>query len=337
MITARRVFTVVSFLGLMLLCLMSGALLVGSTLVPLSAVVQVLLGNQTLGPEVTIILNLRLPRIVVAALAGGGLSVAGAAFQALTRNPLADPSLLGVSSGAAFGVVVAQVLGLGVTPLGMLGLTTFAFFGALLAAVVVFLIARTGGQLPIQTLLLAGVIVALFFSSAITLMISLVDFNRLGGVIHWLLGNLSALPSSSIALFALLLGVGVALILTQARRLNLLSMGEEPALQLGVEAERLKRRIFVSASLLTASVVTFTGPIGFVGLIVPHAVRLLFGGDNRLLIPASFFAGASFLLLADTFARSIVAPSELAVGVVTAFAGTPFFVYLLRTRYRGLQ
>ena len=336
MITPRRLLTILSLLTIALLLLMGGALLVGSAHLSPGAIVKVLTGTQTVGPEVSVILGLRLPRILVAALAGGGLAVAGAAFQALTRNPLADPSVLGVSSGAAFGVVLAQLFGFGLAPLQALGLTTFAFFGALLAAGLVVLIAQSNGRLPIQTLLLAGVIVGLFFSAAITLLISLVDVNRLGGVIHWLLGNLGALSPGSLALFAALVGIGTVLVLTQARQLNLLALGEESALQLGVEAERVKRTIFIGASLLTAVVVTFTGPIGFVGLIVPHTIRLLFGSDHRLLIPASLLAGAAFLLLADTLARTLVAPNEMAVGVITAFSGAPFFVYLLRTRYRSL-
>lgn len=336
MMTLRRVVTVLALLSVLLLLLMGGALLVGSAPVSPRAILRVLTGVQAGGPEVTVVLDLRLPRIVVAALAGAGLAVAGAAFQAITRNPLADPSILGVTSGAAFGVVLAQLVGFAMTPLQALGLTAFAFLGALLAAGAVFLIARTNGAIPIQTLLLAGVIVGLFFSAAITLLISLADVNRLGGVIHWLLGNLSALSRPTLVLFAALLVIGVGLILTQTRQLNLLLLGEESALQLGVEVERVKRRIFIGASLITAVVVTFTGPIGFVGLIVPHTIRLLFGGDHRLLIPASLVGGAAFLLFADTVARNIIAPSEMAVGAVTAFSGAPFFVYLLRTRYRSL-
>ena len=329
MITLRRVVAVLALLSIPLLLLIGGALLVGSAPVSPRAVLRILTGAHTGGPEATVILDLRLPRVIVAALAG-------AAFQAITRNPLADPSILGVTSGAAFGVVLAQLVGFALTPLHALGLTAFAFVGALLAAGAVFLIARTNGALPIQTLLLAGVIVGLFFSAAITLLISLADVNRLGGVIHWLLGNLSALSRPTLLLFAALLAIGVGLILTQTRQLNLLLLGEESALQLGVDAERVKRQIFIGASLTTAVVVTFTGPIGFVGLIVPHTIRLLFGGDHRLLIPASLVAGAAFLLFADTVARNIIAPSEMAVGVVTAFSGAPFFVYLLRTRYRSL-
>lgn len=280
-------------------------------------------------------LSIRLPRIAAAALAGGALAVAGVAFQALTRNPLAEPSVLGVSGGAAFGVVIGQSLGLGLGLLGAAGLTALAFAGAVVAAAAVYLIAGAG-RLSVQTLLLAGVIVGLFFASAITLVISVVDVNRLGGVIYWLLGNLGTLPPASLGLFALCAAAGLWLVLARARELNLLALGEEAAQQLGVDAERLKLRIFAGAALLTASVVAFAGPIGFVGLIVPHALRMLLGPDNRRLVPAAFVGGAIFLLAADTVARSIVAPAELSVGVITAFCGAPFFVWLLRTRYRAL-
>jgi iron complex transport system permease protein len=272
--------------------------------------------------------------VAVAVLAGAALAVAGVGFQALTRNPLAEPSILGVSSGAAFGVVLAQILGFRTGILAALGVAVFAFGGALLAAAVVYLIAVAPGGLAVQTLLLAGVIVGIFFSAAITVIISVVDFNRLSGVIHWLLGNLAPIPAASLALFAALAAGGVWLILNSARELNLLALGEEAASQLGVDAERLKRRVFVAAALLTGTVVAFTGPIGFVGLIVPHVLRSLVGQDNRFLVPTAALAGGAFLLAADTLARNVVAPAELSVGVITAFCGAPFFVWVLRTRTR---
>ena len=323
---------------LVLLAAVAGvALFLGSASLSAAKVLDALTGRA--GPasvESVVTLSLRLPRIAVAALAGGGLAVAGVAFQALTRNPLAEPSILGVSSGAAFGVVLAQLFGLGLSALEVLGLSVFGFAGALLAAGAVYLIASGTTGLGVQTLLLAGVIVGIFFSSAITVLISLVDFNRLGGVIHWLLGNLEPKPAGALALFALLAAVGFWLVLRQARELNLLALGEEAATQLGVNAERLKLRIFLAAALLTGSVVAFAGPIGFVGLIVPHTLRMLLGPDNRMLVPTSLLGGAVFLLLADTVARNIVAPAELSVGVITSFCGAPFFVYLLRTRYRAM-
>jgi iron complex transport system permease protein len=240
--------------------------------------------------------------------------------------------VLGVSSGAAFGVVMGQLFGLGLTSLEALGLTAFGFAGAALAGATVYLIATSAGGVPVHTLLLAGVIVGIFFSSAITVLISVVEINRLGGVIHWLLGNLAPIPPGPLAVFAGLAALGFWLVLGQARHLNLLALGEEGALQLGVSAERVKRRIFVGAALLTGTVVAFAGPIGFVGLVVPHVLRLSLGPDNRLLVPAALLAGGVFLLIADTLARNLVAPAELSVGVITSFCGAPVFIYLLRAR-----
>jgi iron complex transport system permease protein len=333
MTDARRLAAALTLLGLVLLIVAAAALFVGSAGLSPAAVARALVGRaEASSIEAVVTLSLRLPRMVAAVLAGGALAVAGVGFQALTRNPLAEPSVLGVSSGAAFGVVVAQILGLQTGIVAALGVAAFAFAGALLAAGIVYVVARAPGGLAVQTLLLAGVIVGIFFSAAITVIISLVDFNRLSGVIHWLLGNLAPIPRASLALFALLAAGGVWLILRRARELNLLALGEEAASQLGVDAERLKRRVFVGAALLTGTVVAFTGPIGFVGLIVPHVLRGLVGQDNRLLVPTAAVAGAAFLLAADTLARNVVAPAELSVGVITAFCGAPFFVWVLRTR-----
>lgn len=336
MITLRRTLVVTAALFGAFCLVAAAALTLGSAAIGLGEIARVLRHPWQAWTDLaaTVVLGLRLPRILLAAMAGAGLAVAGAAFQALTRNPLADPAILGVSSGAAFGVVVAQVLGLGALPFGFVPLAAFAFGGALLAATAVYLIASVGGRLPIQTLLLAGVITGLFFSSVITLVVSLLDFGRLGGIIHWLLGSLSPVGYGGLEVMAVALAIGVGIVYAQARSLNLLALGEESALQLGVEAERVKRLIFLAASLLTGAVVAFTGPIGFVGLIVPHAVRMLFGSDHRLLIPAAVLSGAGFLVLADGLARTLVRPAELPVGVITSFCGAPFFIYLLRTRFR---
>jgi iron complex transport system permease protein len=334
---ARRLAAVLTVLGVVLTAVALAALFVGSAGLSASAVARALAGRaEASSVEAIVTLSLRLPRVAVAVLAGAALAVAGVGFQALTRNPLAEPSILGVSSGAAFGVVLAQILGLSAGLLAALGVAVFAFGGALLAAAIVYLIAVAPGGLAVQTLLLAGVIVGIFFSAAITVIISVVDFNRLSGVIHWLLGNLAPIPAASLALFAALAAGGVWLILNSARELNLLALGEEAASQLGIDAERLKRRVFVAAALLTGTVVAFTGPIGFVGLIVPHVLRSLVGQDNRFLVPTAALAGGAFLLAADTLARNVVAPAELSVGVITAFCGAPFFVWVLRTRTRPI-
>jgi iron complex transport system permease protein len=330
---ARRLAVALAALAGVLLAIALTALFVGSAGLSPAAVARALTGRaEASSVEAIVTLSLRLPRVAVAMLSGAALAVAGVGFQALTRNPLAEPSVLGVSSGAAFGVVLAQIMGFETGLVAALGVAAFAFAGALLAAAIVYLVATAPGGLGVQTLLLAGVIVGIFFSAAITMIISVVDFNRLSGVIHWLLGNLAPIPATSLALFAALAAGGVWLILRHARELNLLALGEEAARQLGVDAERLKRRVFLAAALLTGTVVAFTGPIGFVGLVVPHVLRALVGQDNRLLVPTSAVAGATFLLAADTLARNVVAPAELSVGVITAFCGAPFFVWVLRAR-----
>ncbi|MFN3477114.1 MAG: FecCD family ABC transporter permease [Candidatus Methylomirabilales bacterium] len=338
MITFRKMMVVLlSLFGVLILAILA-SLSVGSAKLPPGEIVRVLFrafSQDWSDPAQTVILALRLPRTLLAAFAGAGLAVAGAAFQALTRNPLADPFLLGVSSGAAFGVVVAQTFGLSRIFPGSVGSPLFAFLGALLSTLGVYLIASSDGRLPIQTLLLSGVIVGLFFSSAITLFISFASASDLPGILHWLLGSLGPIDYGPLILLLGCLLVGMGMISVQAKSLNLLALGEEAALQLGVEGERVKRIVFVSASLLVGTVVAFSGSIGFVGLIVPHTIRMLFGPDNRLLIPASALSGAGFLVLADSLARTIVSPAEIPVGVITSLCGAPFFVYLLRKRYRS--
>lgn len=332
-----RVLAIVGGLGAAFAAIAVGALFVGGAGLSPSAVVAALLGRRSPeSVETIVVLSLRVPRIAAAALAGGALAVAGVGFQGLTRNPLADPAVLGVSSGAAFAVVAMQLSGLALGAGEGVRLAGAAFVGAVVAGVLVHTIAWSEGRLLIQTLLLGGVIVGIFFSAAIAVLTSLVDANRLAGVVHWLLGNVAPIPRPSLVLFALLTALGVWAIAREARELNLLALGEEPALQLGVDAERLKRRIFLGAALLTATVVAFSGPIGFVGLVVPHMLRLMLGPDHRVLVPAAVVGGAIFLLVADTLARTVAAPAEISVGIITSFCGAPFFVYLLRARTRGV-
>lgn len=332
---ARRLGVVLIASAVALLAVMAVALFLGSAGLSMTDVVTVLAGSGSADSIASVVVwRLRLPRIAAAVVAGGALAVAGVGFQALTRNPLAEPSVLGVSSGAAFGVVIGQLVGGGESLGHAVRLTVFGFAGALVAGAAVYLIAAVDGGLPVQTLLLAGVIVGIFFASALTVLTSLVDINRLGGIVHWLLGNVSALAPASLAVFALVTAVGFWLVVGQARQLNLLVLGEEAALQLGVNAERLKLRIFTGAALLTSAVVAFAGPIGFVGLVVPHMLRMLLGPDNRVLAPTALLGGGVFLLVADTLARNVIAPAELSVGVITSFCGAPLFIYLLRTRAR---
>ena len=318
------------------------ALSVGTVRVGFAEIVGILFGKLLPNPvswtetQETIVLSLRLPRTLLAGIVGSALALAGAGFQAISRNPLADPYILGVSSGAAFGVVMGVLTGLGAGT-GILFLPLFGFVGALVAAVVVYGIASIDGRLPVHTLLLAGVVVSLFFSSAIMLASALMQAEELQGVVFYLMGNLRVVSYPTIGIVLGCLLIGTALIYGQVLALNLLSAGEEAAAQLGVEPEWVKRIIFVACSLVTGAAVSASGSIAFVGLMVPHAVRLCLGSDNRLVIPASVLGGAIFLILADIIARTVVAPLELPVGVITAFLGAPFFAYLLRSRYRSVS
>lgn len=277
----------------------------------------------------TILLRLRLPRAVLAALVGGALALSGCTFQALLRNPLAEPYVLGISGGAAVGAVAAVVTGAAVLlpwtlPLGALA-------GALAAMALVLQIARRAspGGLDTRVLILSGVIAGAFFNAVILLLLSLADVESFRSAIFWMMGNLSAADWGSNALLAALLAPAAVVVLSLARPFNLLSRGEEVAYYLGAPVARVKLASYLAASLMVAAAVAAAGVIGFVGLIVPHAVRLAWGNDHRLLLPASFLAGAAFLLLADTVARIAVSPVELPAGVVTAVCGVPFFVALL--------
>ena len=326
------------------LALLAGLLLVGLTLsvmigtVPVgpARMIRALAGTGAADdPALAIVREIRVPRAALAGLVGACLALAGLGFQAISRNPLADPSVLGVSSGASFGVVVAMLLGLASSSGHPALVTLFAFGGAVLAALIVYAVARVDGRLPITTLLLSEVIIGLFFTSYVMLGTALLASNELQAVVFWLMGNLAPVGESTLAILGLSLAAGALILARQALRLNILALGEEQALQLGVEAERVKRVVFVIASLLTGASVAAAGSIGFVGLIVPHAARLMLGPDNRTLVPATGLLGAAFLVLADLVARTVAAPAEVPVGVITAFCGAPLFVYLLRTRRGG--
>ncbi len=277
----------------------------------------------------SILFQLRLPRAALAALVGGALGLTGCTFQALLRNPLAEPYVLGVSGGAAVGAVAVVVTGIGVALPWMLPLG--AFLGAVAAMALVLEVARRAspGRMDTRVLILSGVIIGAFFNAVILLLLSMADVESFRSAIFWMMGNLSGADWGSTGLLALLLVPGAVAVLSLARAFNLLSRGEEVAFYLGASVQRVKLTAYLAASLMVAAAVAAGGVIGFVGLIVPHAVRLAWGNDHRLLLPASFLAGTAFLLLADTIARLVVAPAELPTGVVTAVAGVPFFVALL--------
>ncbi len=334
-ITSKKVLTVSILLGLLLILVILISITMGSVKVPplrsIRILFQSILGLKGSGNETkrTIILSLRLPRAILAGLVGAGLSVSGATFQALLRNPLADPYILGVSSGAAVGAILAILLGLGTFSFG---LPLISFLGALLTVLIVFYFGRQDGKIHPNTLLLAGVIIGSFLSALIMFFISVSQREELHTIIFWLMGDFSFSNARAILIIFPYILLGFFLLYLRSRQLNLILSGEENAIQLGVDVEKLKLVSYLSASLITAASVSVCGLIGFVGLIIPHAVRLIFGPDHRLLIPASALVGASFLIASDTVARTLLAPTELPVGVITAAFGGPFFIYLLKTR-----
>jgi iron complex transport system permease protein len=336
-LTLKRLLWTCGALAVVLLACMVLALNLGA--VPISVTELVLnLGRVAIGQSDQlpteyrlIVFDLRLPRILLGILVGAALSVSGASFQAMLRNPLADPFILGVSSGAAVGSILATLIAPRFTLITPLG----AFLGAITTIAAVYFLGRREGELDSTTLLLGGVISASFLSAVVMFLMTALTGRDLRGTVFWLMGDLSTPIQPGLQwIFSVGLLAGIGAIYTTAADLNLLLTGEREAIHLGVEVTRVKLVVYVSASLLTGLAVSASGTIGYVGLLVPHAVRLLFGPDYRLLIPASALCGAIAIVLADTLARTVAAPTELPVGAMTAMAGAPLFIYLLR---RGMR
>ena len=276
-----------------------------------------------------IIFDFRLPRVTLGLLVGGGLALAGSVFQALLKNPLAEPFILGISGGAAAGAVL--VIALGFVALGSLVLPAAAFAGALLAILLVFGVAMaTDRRMDVRVLLLAGVVVGSFFTAVIAFILSLSEARAVRSAIVWMMGSLAGADWGNVAVVAAYTLPAALVLIAMARALNLMAVGEETAAYLGADVEKVKRIAYIVASLMTAAGVAVAGVIGFVGLIVPHGVRLIVGSDQRYLLPLSFLAGGVFLSLADLLARVALAPIEIPIGVITAFVGVPLFLILLR-------
>jgi iron complex transport system permease protein len=274
-----------------------------------------------------IVLELRLPRVALGLLVGGALAVAGASLQALIRNPLADPYLLGLSGGAGLGAVLAIVLGLA----SAWALPAAAFAGSIVTIAVVYRLARVaGGALDSRVLLLAGVVVGAFAGALVSGILAVAETTGVRSALLWLMGGLGGLGWAAVAALAAYSLPALVVLAREARGLDLLALGEEPALYLGAEVAGVKRRVYLSASLLTAAAVAAAGIIGFVGLVVPHAIRMLRGHSHRGLLPSAFLLGGAFVVAADAAARTLFSPLELPVGVVTAVVGVPLFAVLLR-------
>jgi iron complex transport system permease protein len=336
-VTLSRVLQISALMILILLIIGAGSLLAGNVHIDFSHVLRylakALIGDFSItSQEELILFSVRLPRIIFAGIVGASLSLGGVVFQAILRNPLADPYVLGISGGSALGAIIGILLG---ASSFYLGVPLLAFVGALATVFLVFVVAGgTRGPLLDNSLLLSGVVVNAFFSAAILFFLSIVNSMELHSITFWLMGDLSRASTKEICLAAFCLIAGFVLLYVQARKLNLIVQGEDSALQLGVNVERTKQRLLIVTSLITAVAVSLAGIIGFVGIMVPHFMRLIFGSDHRLLLPVSVLFGASFLIVADTIARVAFAPAELPVGVITALCGAPYFIFLLKRKAR---
>lgn len=335
-LTAKKIAWICGGLSLLLFAAVVLSLKLGAYPIAASDVVMTLV-RRAIGHTEQIptdfrlvVFELRLPRIALGILVGAALSVSGAGFQALLRNPLADPYVLGVSSGAALGAILSLVWAPHV-PLAMQGA---AFAGAALTIAAVYFLGRRGGQLDSTTLLLAGIITASFLSAVIVFLMTTLSGRDLRGMAFWLMGDLASAPPIQLGFLFLVLVLAVGAIYSTAADLNLILTGEQEARHLGVSVGRVKIVVYVAASLLTGLAVSVSGAIGYVGLLVPHVMRMLFGTDHRIVIPTSALGGALAVVLADTLARTVIAPTELPVGAMTAVAGAPVFIYLLRRRLR---
>ncbi len=341
----RRRATVLVALGLLLLLVVVVAVALGAVNVPLLTSARIILKrlpllgrllDATWSPtEETIILSVRLPRVMLALLVGMGLAVAGAIFQGLFRNPMADPSIIGSSQGAALGATIAFFFGINVGWGGLSAVPLFAFAGSMGAVILVYVIARSGGRVSISSLLLVGIALSSFLASIVSLLM-VVSEDRMHNIFFWLMGGLGTGNWDMVLAVLPFVVSGSAVSIFCGKDLNLLLLGEDRAAQLGLEVERFKWLMIGVASLVVGAAVSVSGIIGFVGLMTPHIVRLLTGPDHRYLIPGSILGGGLFLVLADTLARTVIAPNELPVGIVTAFFGAPFFIYLLKRRKRAI-
>jgi len=298
----------------------------GPVNIPLDEIFAVLINSETSSVNKTIILQIRLPRIILGILVGSALAVAGAAMQGLFKNPMADPYVIGISSGAAFAASIAIITGISAPIL--------AFIGAMGAVFLVYNIARRNGKIAVETLLLSGIAVAAFFSATTSLVMYIAGEN-LHQIVFWLMGGLWASDWDKVRIAFPFIFLGIIGIFIFSRDLNAMLLGEESAQYLGVDVENVKRILLILASLITGIAVSVSGIIGFVGLIIPHIVRILIGADHRILIPSCALVGATFLILVDVLARTIIAPSELPLGIITALFGVPFFIYLLRKKKRN--
>ncbi len=303
---------------------------IGSTSISFAEIIQALTSGSESDTVNKIVMDIRLPRVLLGIAVGGGLSVAGAVFQATLMNPLAEPYILGISSGGTFGAILSILLGL-----TFIGTQLLAFAGALIVIVVVFILGKRRGVIDPNVLLLSGVMIGAFFSALILLMMTFLE-NSFREAIFWIIGNLAFADINSVLIILPLSIIISAFLSLHAQKFNVLSLGDESARHLGINVNSFKNMTYILTSLLIGLAVSVSGIIGFVGLLVPHVCRFIFGSDNRIVIPASFLIGGAYLVIADTVARTIIAPAQLPVGAITAIIGAPIFIYLLKTRFQSV-
>jgi len=334
-------------LTVLLIFIAAGSLFLGTANIGYVDVFKILLHNiPGLGerisidgiPEsaITIIMKLRLTRVILALLVGAGLAAVGSTMQCLFRNPMAEPGLLGISSGAGLGATIAIITGVNTTFFGMGATAIAAFFGAILTMLIVYNISRTGSKMSSTVLILAGTAVS-FMNSAVIQLLMIFRRDRMDYIMLWTMGSFTTSGWNKVLILLQFLAIGLVILLLYARQLNVISTGEETAQSLGIEVEKIKKILLAVCSLITAACVSTAGIIGFVGLIIPHIFRLVVGPDQRILLPYSIVGGAAFLVICDTLARVIAPPAEIPVGAITAVFGSPFFIALLIRSKRSVM
>ncbi len=330
---ARWSAIVVSLIGALLVTIVV-SLSIGVVSIPFDQVISILMGGGS-ERDSFIIWNLRLPRVLLGAIVGASLAVAGAAMQGLFRNPMASPSVIGISAGAAFGASLALVLGVSWAS-GAFAIPAMAFLFGFLTLFLVYAVSRDRrGYVPVETLLLAGIAIGALFNALVSALQYFAG-DQLSGVVFWLMGGLNNATWDQVVISLPMVIAGCAIILVLARELNAIMVGEEQAGNLGINVNRVRMLLLLAASLVTAIAVSVAGTIGFVGLIIPHVLRILVGPDHRVLLPSSIIGGAIFMIATDTMARTIISPAELPVGIITSLLGAPFFIYLLMARKKSM-
>ena len=332
--TKRKLVLITLALSVLFFAVLVMSIILGAARVPWSDFYGILTGGATDAAAYSILVQIRLPRILLAASVGGALSICGVVMQSILRNPLAEPFVLGLSGGAAVGSILFILLGLSMAGGGFF----FSFVGAISTLVVVLVLSRRKGGFSTTRIILTGVVVNAFFTAFIMFVITTTSDELLHAILFWLYGDLSHSTYVNVWILSVVLLFSFAVTFLFSRYLNIIGVNEEMGYQLGIEVERVKYLLLILVSILTAFTVSLSGIIGFVGLIVPHLMRMAFGNDHRLLLPASLIFGGVFMMIADTAARTIISPSELPVGVITAFLGAPFFLMLMfRDKKRWTQ